>query len=213
MPTYNEKLKDYITRNFAREDIHLRRARDQASKKGLPAMSIDAEEGRFLQFLTTTCHASNAIEIGSLGGYSGIWIARGLAPGGKLFTLEKNPHHAEVAREQFELAGLSNKVEVMVGEGKELLKKLGLRAPFDFIFIDADKSSYDTYYDWAINHTRVGSIIAAHNAFRGGNVILPDMDCDIATTDNFNRRIAYDPRVISTIYPGGDGTLVAVKIS
>jgi caffeoyl-CoA O-methyltransferase len=101
----------------------------------------------------------------------------------------------------------------LVGDGKELLKKLELRSPFDFIFIDADKSSYDAYYDWAIYHVRVGGVIAAHNAFRGGNILLSDMDRDIATTDNFNRRIAYDPRVISSIYPAGDGTLVAVKIS
>jgi predicted O-methyltransferase YrrM len=80
MPTYNDKIKDYITRNFAREDIHLRRAREQASEKGLPAISINAEEGRFLQFLTSTCQASKAIAIGSCRGYSGIWIARCLAP-------------------------------------------------------------------------------------------------------------------------------------
>ncbi len=212
MPTYNDPLSEYITQHFAREDRALINTRQQTPEKGLPAINIKAEEGRFLQFLAAAAQAKKAVEIGTLGGYSGIWIARGLAPGGKLITIEKSAKHAGVAREHFEAAGLAGRVEVVVGDAHQVLENLAPQGPFDLVFIDAEKSGYDAYYDWAVENVRTGGIIAAHNAFRSGNILDPNINGDVRTTDNFNRRVAFDPRVISTIFPAGDGTLIAVKI-
>jgi caffeoyl-CoA O-methyltransferase len=213
MTYYNDQHSQYITELFAGEDEALRLAREDSPQKGLPAISVKPEEGRFLQFLVRACSASNALEIGTLGGYSGTWIARGLAPGGRLITLEKDPHHAGVAREHFTAGGVAELIEVRVGNAHELLAQLTREGPFDFIFIDAEKEGYHAYFDWSLENTRVGGVIAAHNAFRGGSVVgsVAD-DAYSEIMRKFNRRVAREPGVISTIYPAGDGTLVAVKI-
>lgn len=213
MLIYNDPLSQYITQHFAREDPPLRRAREQSPERGLPAISIQPEEGRFLQVLVAACQARKAVEIGTLGGYSGTWIARGLVSGGKLYTLEKSEKHADVAREHFEGAGVADRVEIVIGDAHQSLKKITSLGPFDFVFIDAEKSGYHAYYDWAIANVRVGGLITAHNMFRNGNVLNPGTDEDVATIDTLNRRVAYDPRVVSTIYPAGDGTLVAVRVA
>jgi predicted O-methyltransferase YrrM len=214
MTTYNDRLNRYISELFAGEDEALRLAREDSSRKGLPAISVNPEEGRFLQLLVRACGVRKAVEIGTLGGYSGIWIARGLAPGGKLITLEKDTYHAQVAREHFEAGGVEDLIEVRVGNAHQLLAGLAREGPFDFIFIDAEKEGYNAYFDWAIENIRVNGVIAAHNAFRGGSIVgdrADDAYSEIMRT--FNQRVAADPRVISTIYPAGDGTLLAVRVS
>ena len=214
MTNYNDQLSRYITDLFAGEDEALRLAREESPRKGLPAISVNPEEGRFLQFLVRACGASKALEIGSLGGYSGIWIARGLAPGGKLITLEKDSYHAQVAREHFAAGRVDDLVEVMVGNAHQLLAELVAEGPFDFVFIDAEKEGYNAYFDWTFENTRVDGVIAAHNAFRGGSVIGERADDAYSEImRSFNRRVASEPRVISTIYPAGDGTVLAVRIS
>jgi predicted O-methyltransferase YrrM len=214
MTTYNDRLNRYISELFAGEDEALRLAREESLRKGLPAISVNPEEGRFLQLLVRACGVRKAVEIGTLGGYSGIWIARGLAPGGKLITLEKDTYHAQVAREHFEAGGVEDLIEVRVGNAHQLLAGLAREGPFDFIFIDAEKEGYNAYFDWAIENIRVNGVIAAHNAFRGGSIVgdrADDAYSEIMRT--FNQRVAADPRVISTIYPAGDGTLLAVRVS
>ena len=214
MTNYNDQLSRYITDLFAGEDEALRLAREESPRKGLPAISVNPEEGRFLQFLVRACGASKALEIGTLGGYSGIWIARGLAPGGKLITLEKDSYHAQVAREHFAAGKVDDLVEIRVGNAHQLLAELVAEGPFDFVFIDAEKEGYDAYFDWTLENTRVGGVIAAHNAFRGGSVIGERADDAYSEVmRSFNRRVAAEPRVISTIYPAGDGTVLAVRIS
>lgn len=213
MTTYNDQLSKYISDLFAAHDRPLQVAWEDTPRKGLPAISVKPEEGRFLQVLVRACGATRALEIGTLGGYSGIWIARGLAPGGKLITLEVDPRHAGVAREHFAAAGLADRVEVRVGDAHQLLAGLSQEGPFDFVFIDAEKPGYPAYFDWALEHTRLGAVIAAHNAFRGGKVAgVGESDEDSQTMRAFNQRVAHEPRVLSTIYPAGDGTVVAVKI-
>lgn len=212
MTVYNDQLSRYITELFAAQDDGLRRASESSPQKGLPAISVKPEEGRFLQFLVRSCGARKAIEIGTLGGYSGIWLARGLPPGGRLITLEREPKHAAVAREHFEAAGVADRVEIRIGNARETLKTLSADGPFDFVFIDAEKSGYPAYFDWALANVRVGGVIAAHNAFRHGAVVdARDAEADTETMRAFTRRVAAEPRVISTIYPGGDGTLIAIK--
>ncbi|HZD57380.1 MAG TPA: O-methyltransferase [Anaerolineales bacterium] len=212
MTTYNDYLSEYISNLYANEDEALQRTWEDTQKKGLPTINVKPEEGRFLQFIVRACGAKRAVEMGTLGGYSGIWIARGLVPGGMLITLEKESYRAEIAREHFALAGLSEKVEVRVGNAHELLGQLTDEGPFDFVFIDAEKTGYLSYLDWALDNTGKGAIIAAHNAFRGGSVLVESSDDESTESiQAFNKRVAEDPRLISTIYPAGDGMVVAVK--
>jgi caffeoyl-CoA O-methyltransferase len=212
MVIYNGNLSHYITDIFAQQDDILKKVRENIPKQGLPGISIRPEEGRFLQFMVRACSAERALEIGTLGGYSGIWIARGLAPRGHLITLEKNAQHAEVALNHFKAAGLDDKVEIRIGDAHKLLENLEEEGSFDFVFIDAEKSGYIDYFEWALEHSRIGGIVAAHNAFRGGRVQDPQQDEAALEMDYFNRRVANNNRVISTIFPGGDGTLIAVII-
>ncbi len=212
MTIYDDTLSQYITATFAPEDEPARRAREDSPKHGLPAISIRAEEGRFLQVLAAAASAKNALEIGTLGGYSGIWIARGLAEGGTLITLEMSEKHSAVARAHFDGAGVGGRVEIMIGDAHEQLGKLSPRGPFDFVFIDAEKTGYPAYYAWAVEHVSPGGIICAHNAFRGGRLLEATEDAEVAGMRAFLELVAGDSRVTSTIFPGGDGTLVAVKL-
>jgi caffeoyl-CoA O-methyltransferase len=214
MTIYNDQLSQYTTELFAAEDEALRRAREDNAGFGLPAINIKPEEGRFLQILALASGAVKALEIGTLGGYSGIWIARGLPPGGKLITLEKEPRHAEVAQRHFDLAGLNGKVEIRIGDAHQSLLRLAGEGPFDFVFIDAEKTGYDAYLDWALENVRLGGVIAAHNAYRKGSVAgAAPPDDYTAVTQAFNRRVAGEPRLLSTIFPAGDGALIAVKVA
>ncbi len=214
MTVYNDQINKYIVDLFAVQDQALLHALEDSPKRGLPTINVKPEEGRFLQFLVRACGVKKAVEIGTLGGYSGIWIARGLLPGGKLITLEKEPLHAAVAREHFKEAGLENMVEIRIGDAHASLQRLQQDGPFDFVFIDAEKTGYPEYLDWALVNVRQGGLIAAHNAFRKGSVIgLVDKDQYTEMMQAFNRRVAGDARLLSTIHPAGDGMLVAVKIA
>jgi caffeoyl-CoA O-methyltransferase len=214
MTIYNDEISAYINSLFVPEDAALRRARADSPKRGLPAIQIKPEEGRFLQFLVRACGAHKALEIGTLGGYSGIWISRGLSPGGKLITLEVEPLHAQVAGEHFAAAGVAEQIEIRVGNAHDLLKSLPAEGPFDFIFIDAEKTGYARYLDWALENIRLNGVIAVHNAFRKGSVAgLVEPDKFTAITQEFNQRFASESRLLSTIFPAGDGMLVGVKVS
>ena len=211
MPTYDDRFAEYITAEFARPDEVLQHVLEAIPARGLPAITIKPEEGRFLQFLVRAGGARQVVEIGTLGGYSGIWLARGLPADGRLITLEKEPKHAEVAREHFELAGLAHKVDLRLGDAADTLQKLALDAPVDFCFIDADKLGYGTYLDWALANVRPGGLIAAHNAFRHGAVLdAADQTAETQYVRAFNQRFASEPRLLSTIYPAGDGLLMGV---
>lgn len=209
-----EQASQYIQTLFAQQDEAQAYALEDSQRQGLPAIQINPEEGRFIQLLVRASGGSKALEIGTLGGYSGIWIARGLSPGGKLFTLEKDPQHATVAKDHFHRAGVANLVDIRLGDAHTSLKDLAGEAPFDFVFIDAEKIGYANYYSWAIEHLRIGGIIAAHNALRGGAVYdLANQDESVLALRNFNQQVASDYRVLSSIYPAGDGTLVAVRVA
>jgi caffeoyl-CoA O-methyltransferase len=211
MPTYTDALEQYVGDYFGVEDPVLRRVAEQMAARGLPAIAIQPAEGRFLQLLVRASGARKAVEIGTLGGYSGIWLARGLGPGGRLFTLEADEQRAAVAREHFELAGLGSVVEVRLGPAVVTLPGLAAEGPFDFCFIDADKLSYAEYLDWALANVRVGGLIAAHNAFRHGRLLdVEGQSAEDAAMRAFNQRFAHEPRLLASVYPGGDGTLLGV---
>ncbi len=212
MTVYNEQLSHYITDLYAQQDEALQSTLKNIERSGLPEIMIKPEEGKFLQFLVQTSCVTKAVEIGTLGGYSGLCIIRGLVPGGKLITLEKDPHHAHVAQENFDRAGVTDRVEIRLGEAVNLLARLVDEGPFDFVFIDADKVLYNQYLDWAMENLKEGGVLAAHNAFYHGNITNPyQRDAATQAIRIFNRRVANDPRLLSTIYPGGDGMVIAIK--
>lgn len=163
-----------------------------------------------LQFLVYMTGAKKVVEIGTLAGYSAVWMARALPTDGKLYTLEKSGKHAQVARAGFERAGLNGKIDLMEGAAMDSLRKLSTQAPFDLVFIDADKTSYIGYATWALENLRAGGLIAAHNAFRGGRVLAPESDDD-HTMKQFNVWVAEHPQLHSYILPVGDGMAVGVK--
>jgi caffeoyl-CoA O-methyltransferase len=213
MTLYDDRHAKYISSKFARPDAVLEQVMAAIPARGLPAITIKPEEGRFLQFLVRANGARRVVEIGTLGGYSGIWLARGLPADGRLITLEKEPRHAAVAREHFALAGLEGKVDLRLGDAKDTLPALAAEGTVDFCFIDADKLDYGAYLDWALANVRPGGIIAAHNAFRGGAVLdAADKSPETNYLRAFNERFATEPRLLSTIYPAGDGMLIGVVL-
>lgn len=214
MTVYNDQISKYITDLFVPQDKALLDTLEDIPRQGLPTINVKPEEGRFLQLLVRACGAKKALEIGTLGGFSGIWIARGLVPGGKLITLELEPRHAAVARSHFKAAGVDDIVDIRVGDAHDLIQSLRPVGPFDFVFIDAEKDGYPAYLDWAIENTRLGGLITLHNAFRRGSVVGQGQEDQYSEhMREFNRRVAHEPRLLSSIYPAGDGTLVCVKIS
>ncbi len=209
-----KSIETAITQLFAAEDEGLQYALAAAKEAGLPEIQISPVQGKFLQLLAAACQARKILEIGSLAGYSGIWLARSLPEGGRLITLEVNPHHAEVVRNSFTRAGVDNRAEVRVGRALDLLPHLESEAPFDLVFIDADKPPYPRYLDWALRLTRPGSIIVADNCIRKGAALHQSNDEATAGLFEYNRRIASDPRLVSLALPMDedftDGYAIAV---
>ena len=176
-----------------------RRAGDAA---GLPAISVSAPQGKFLMLLAQTVGARRILEIGTLAGYSAIWLAQALPPGGRLLTLEVDRMHASVARENIARAGLSPVVEVRLGPALETLTSLveTAAAPFDFIFIDADKPSYPLYLPLVVALSRPGTLIVADNVVRKGAVANADnSDPRVQGVRQFNELVARNPRLDATL--------------
>lgn len=166
---------------------------------GLPAHNVAPNQGQLLALLAMSIGAENILEIGTLGGYSTIWLARALPHHGHLVTLEANPQYAEVARANITRAGLIDRVEMRIGAALETLPTLENRKPFDFIFIDADKQNNVGYFEWALRLARAGSLIIVDNVVRDGAVIDPDSDDDrVQGVRRFVERAASEPRVVAT---------------
>lgn len=203
----------YIRELFAQEDDLLREAREEAIEQGLPAIHVQPEEGQMLQFLLKAVGARRVLEIGALFGYSGVWLARALPEGGRLFTLEKDAERARLVRETFRRADLSDRTEVRVGQAPGGLEALASEGPFCAVFVDADKASYPEYLDWALENVRMGGLVLAHNAFQRGRVLDPDQtEAAVEGVRAFNRRLAEDPQLFGTIIPIGDGIAAAVRV-
>lgn len=204
------QLDSYVSDLYAQEDDTLRWIQQEASRHELPTISLKPFEGRLMQLLVNLVGAKKIVEIGTLAGYSGVWMARALPADGKLYTLEKSSKHAQVARASFQRASVADKVEVLEGDARESLHKLSAHGPFDLVFIDADKASYPDYLAWAVDNLRPGGVVTAHNAFRGGSILQPQSDEDHAMLA-FNRSIADNPQLDSMILAVGDGMAVGVK--
>jgi predicted O-methyltransferase YrrM len=208
----------YLTELLVPSDPALEEALRASSAAGLPAINVAPNQGRLLQLLAAIAGAANILEIGTLGGYSTIWLGRALPDGGRLLSLELSPRHAEVARSNLDRAGLAGKVEVRVGRALEILPELEKEGagPFDFIFIDADKPSTADYVGWAVRLSRPGSVIIVDNVVRNGGVA--DRTSTDANMDGVRRgleAIAAEPRLrasaLQTVgVKGYDGFAIAV---
>ena len=217
MAEQNSMLHDYdryISGLFAPEDEVLKFARAEMQRENLPEINVSASEGKVLQVLARMIGARRILEIGTLGAYSTIWLARALPPDGKLITLEINPRFAAVARRSLKHAGLSGQVEIKVGPALESLSQLETdgEQPFDVIFIDADKEGYANYLQKALPLLREGGLVLADNT-------LPDTVLDPRTENGikrFNAAVSGHPSLISVLIPvlrtqGIDGLVIAVK--
>jgi predicted O-methyltransferase YrrM len=167
---------DYLVRTLVGADNALEAASTASREAGLPDIAVAPNQGKLLHLLAASIDAAKILEVGTLGGYSTIWLARALPPGGSLVTLEYAPDHAAVARQNIERAGLSDRVEVIEGAALDTLPGLADRAPFDFVFIDADKPNNPHYVEHAVAMTRPGSLIVVDNVVRGGRVADSDDD-------------------------------------
>lgn len=210
------EIEQAIRNLFAPEDEGLRHALAAAQEAGLPAIQISPVQGKLLQVLATACNARKILEIGSLAGYSGIWLARALPPGGRLISLEISPKHAEIIRSSFAYAGVGDRTEVRVGKALDLLPQVAGEGPFDLIFIDADKQSYPSYLEWSLKLSRPGSIIVADNCVRHGRVLRVEeeqQDEDTAGLTTYNRLVSSDPRLVSLALAVDDGHTDGFAIS
>ena len=194
-------VDEYIDRSLVKPDAALDFVLEASAAAGLPAISVSASQGKLLFLLARAIGARRILELGTLGGFSGIWLARALAAGGQLVTVEADPAHAVIARQSFDRAGVADLVELRVGAALEILPRLAAEAgpPFDLVFIDADKGNYAEYLDWAIRLCREGGMIIADNVVRDGQVIDPASDdASVRGARRFMSAVATDPRVTAT---------------
>jgi len=209
-----EQSEQFVESLFV-EDHILRKVEDGIRGAGMPEISIAAGYGRLLTMLVRMSNAKRALEIGALGGYSGICIARGLPADGKLISLEVNPDFAVVAQRHVQMAELSERVDYRIGDAKDSLAKLEEEQErFDFFFIDADKGGYPTYLEAAIKLANPGAIIIGDNVLMHGRAADPDVASpSVIAMREFSRAVATDPRLESTILPAYDGLAIArVKV-
>ena len=194
-------VEQYFSKSLLLNDSTLESALATSEKAGLPAISVSPTQGKLLQMLAQMLGARAILEIGTLGGYSTIWLARGMSPGGHLITLEVDPSHAAVAQRNLSSAGLQEVVEVKVGNALETLPRLAAdrRGPFDLIFIDADKQNIPAYFEWALKLSRPGTVIVVDNVVRDGAVIDADSsDESVQGVRRFIEQVAANRRVSGT---------------
>src|SRR5215469_1989899 len=194
-------VDQYINQMLVPTDPVLDAALRGSTVGGLPAIQVSPPQGKVLHLLVAATGARNILEIGTLGGYSTIWMARALPAGGRLLTLEANAKHAEVALANFNRGGLADRVELKLGPALQTLPQVASegRGPFDFIFIDANKSTMAEYFDWSLKLSRKGTLIVVDNVIRHGTVIESDStDEDVQGVRRFNERVAHEPRVSAT---------------
>ncbi len=191
----------YINGLLVPADPVLNAALEASTAAGLPSIQVSPPQGKLLHLLVRMGGARNILEIGTLGGYSTIWMARALPPGGHLITLEADAKHAGVARANFSRAGLAGMIELRLGPALGTIPQIAAegRGPFDLVFIDANKDSMPEYFDWALKLSRRGSVIIADNVIRDGAVIdAASKDPDIQGVRRFNERLAAETRVSAT---------------
>jgi len=194
-------VDDYLGGLLAPADPALEHALRTSAEAGLPPINVSATQGKLLQILARSIGARNILEIGTLGAYSTIWMARALPTGGKVITLEADAKHADIARKNIAFARLSEVIDLRFGPALETLPKIAAERlpPFDLVFIDANKSQMPEYFEWALKLTRRGGLIFADNVVRSGKVVDANSDnADIQGVRRFLERASREPRVSAT---------------
>jgi predicted O-methyltransferase YrrM len=216
-----DELESWAEELFARETEVQRRVREELEDRGLPLIQVPPRTGRFLEILVRATGARRIVEVGTLGGISALWMARGLpspqensggsASGPRIVTLEKEPEHARLAREAVERAGEEDRIEIRVGDAADLLPELADGA-WDLVFLDADKESYPLYGRHARRLLRPGGLLVADNAFWHGKILDPEPGDDATRAlVEFQEGLAAGSGFQATVVPVGDGVLVAVR--
>jgi len=208
-------LATYVARVYAPEDDVLREIRERSLREGLPDIQLAALDARHLEVLARACRARRAVEIGTLGGYSGVALLRGMGDKGFLDTVEISRKHAKVATESFRKAGVAKRARVHIGAADTILPRLAARGPFDLCFIDADKSGYPDYLAWAADNLRRDGLVVLDNAFLFGH--LPrkpagELVGEIRAMQAVHQALAGGGRFRATVLPTGEGLAVGVKI-
>ena len=192
-------VDEYLVNSLIPDDPIFTKILANNSAAGLPAIDVAPNQGQFLQLLVQITQATRILEIGTLWAYSSVWMARALPADGKLVTLEASPHHAEIAKKNIQLAGLETVIELHLGPAVETLPKLSDHAPFDLIFIDADKPSNPIYLEWALQYSRPGTLIIGDNVVRNGGVTNPESnDPGIKGTRTFIELMGNNPQLTAT---------------
>ncbi len=207
-----EEIEFYLWRYFSAEDEFLYNLRMEAKEEGMPEISISPVQGLFLQMLIKSINARKVLEIGSLGGYSAITMARALTEEGILYAVEINKNYCEFIRKKSLQSGLSGKIKVINSSGNEFLHNLSDNEIFDFIFLDADKSGYIKYVNLSIPHLRKGGIIAADNALAMGKISDISEDENTKAIHNFNLFMINNQDFFTSLVPIGDGLTLGLKL-
>jgi caffeoyl-CoA O-methyltransferase len=209
-------LAAWAERVYRPEDEVLREIRRRSEAAGLPPIQVGAMDGLHLELLARASSAVRAVEIGTLGGYSGVCLLRGMGPRGRLDTFEREPHHAEVARASFERAGVTAQVRLHLGPAADLLPSIEADGPFDLVFVDADKTGYPAYLAWAERNLEVGGLLLADNTFAFGHVHDPagagEDRAGAEALARFSERLAGGGRFRATLLPTAEGLSVGVKV-
>jgi caffeoyl-CoA O-methyltransferase len=201
------EVRSFVERVHAGHDAALAQAYAAPEREGLPAIQVNPSEGRLLELLLKMVGARKVVEVGTLAGYSAIRMGRALPEGGKLWTIELDPKHAEVAKRNLAAAGLSAKVEVCIGSAADVLTTLEKHGPFDAVFVDADKESYDSYGRWAAKHLRKGGLLLGDNAYYFGRLV--EQSPAAAAMRRFHEEAAQ--AFESVCAPTPDGLLIGLK--
>lgn len=215
--TQGTRIEQYVVSTFSPEDSVLRAVRERSKRESMPQIHVGNMDGLHLEVLARATGAKKAVEIGTLAGYSGICLLRGMGPQGKLITLEADHRFADIASESFKSAGLGNQVEIIKGFAMENLPKISHRGPFDLVFIDADKENYPNYLNWAAENLRIGGVVIGDNTLAFGmiadeNFEDPEDEAAVKAIRKFNCIAAQSGRFRSTLLPTGEGLTFAVKI-
>jgi caffeoyl-CoA O-methyltransferase len=209
-------LKRWAEATFQPEDPILAEIRERSARAGLPTIAVGRMDGLHLEVLARAAGAKRAVEIGTLGGYSGVCLLRGMGKVGLLHTFELDPERADVARVSFEKAGMAGRVRIHVGKAREKLHEAEPDGPFDLVFIDADKPGYPAYLDWAAQHLRLGGMVLADNAFGFGHVHDPSQAGEdrekVTALAAFADRLAHGGRFRATMIPTEEGLALGVKV-
>jgi caffeoyl-CoA O-methyltransferase len=209
------RMADYVERVFGGEDAQLAEIRARALAAGLPEIHVGKMDGLHLEVLARAFGAKKVVEIGTLAGYSGVCLLRGMGEGAKLYTFEAVEKHAEVARETFQRAKVSERVEIFVGRALDRLAEIEAAGPFDLVFVDADKLSYPHYLAWAGKNLKPGGVLLGDNAFLFGRVVgdpTPEDAPSVRAMLSFNDALANGGRFRATMLPTGEGLAMGVKI-